>query len=421
MLLLILFMYVFSFPIIEGLPFHLSSARLIYFSVFPFFLLNKEWQFYSIKLLKNKKVIRIILGLFFIVFYTLFVSTAYNTYDYSIVSPFVNQIIALMFGVIIFSLFKFKNKINDIPKYLIYIFIIQSIIQFLSFVSPEIRNLLNIFRSDGSILIAEKYNYIRGLAISGGQFFSLGVGFGLVFIIYSHFWNDIFKKTSILKYLSLIFLFFGAMSAARSSLAGMGIAVFYLSINKFKKIKLKFNSKLKINLINVVLIFLLIIIILFTIYFIDLNLIIDKIQNMSKFAFEFVYNFINEGELSTSSTDALFNRMYFEVPLKTFFIGDGFYTGPDGSYYMHTDAGYMRNILYFGVIGFIILLIYQAQFFIWRSKKLFLFNILVMVYILVMHIKGDTLSFNIMMQKMLFLLLLYNMSSKKEKRDLIRT
>jgi hypothetical protein len=411
-------MYVFSFPIMEGLPFHLSSARLIYLTLFPFFLLNKEWQSYSIKIIKNKKVVRIILGLFFIVFYTLFVSTFYNTYDYSIVSPFVNQIIALIFGVLIFSLFKIKNKVNDIPKYLIYIFIIQSIIQFLSFLSPEYRTFLNIFRSEGSILIAERYNYIRGLAISGGQFFSLGVGFGLAFIIYSYFWNDIFKKASVLKYLSLIFLFFGAMSAARSSLAGVGIAVFYLLINKLKKMKLKFSSRLKINLINIVLIFLIIIIVLFAIYLIDFSFITERIQNMSKFAFEFLYNFINEGELSTSSTETLFNRMYFKVSLETFLIGDGFYTAPDGSYYMHTDAGYMRNILYFGVIGFTILLIYQAQFFVWRKKKLFIFNILVMIYILVMHIKGDTLSFNIMMQKMLFLLLLYNVTSKK---DLIRS
>jgi len=401
-------MYVFSFFILEGLPFHLSSARLVYLLIFPFFLLNKEWQSSSIKLMKNKKVVVIFSGLTFIVSYTLLVSTFYNTYDYSIVSPFVNQIIAFMFGIIIFSLFKLKNKINDIPKYLIYIFIIQSLIQFFSFISPYFREIFNILRPDHIIKIAEKYNFMRGLAISGGNFFGLGVSFGLIFIIYSYFWKDIFKKASVLKYLSLVFLFFGAMSAARSSLAGIGIAVFYLLINKIKKLDLKFNSIIKLNLINLSLIIILIITVLFTIYLIDLSFIADRFQNMSKFAFEFVYNFINEGEFSTSSTDVLFNRMYFEVSLKTFFIGDGFYTGPDGSYYMHTDAGYMRNILYFGVIGLIILLIYQVQFFIWRSKKLFLFNILVMVYILVMHIKGDILSFNIMMQKMLFLLLLYN-------------
>jgi len=411
-------MYIFSFSIPIEAPIHISSARVVYLLVLPSFLLNRKWQSNSLKVIKNKKIVTIIILLIFIISYTLFVPIFYKTYDYSMLSPFINQMIALIFGIIIFSLFKLKRKVNDIPKYLIYIFIIQALIQFFSFVSPEIRNFLNLFRVEDKILIAERYNYIRGLAISGGQFFGLAVGFGLIFIIYSYFWYDVFKKASVLKYLSLIFLFFGAMSAARSSLVGVGISIFYFVINKIKNMELKFNRRLKINIINIVLIIILIFTILLTIYLIDFDFIIDKIQRMSKFAFEFIYNFINKGELSTSSTDILFNRMYFKVDLKTFFIGDGLYTNPDGSYYMHTDAGYMRNILYFGIVGFIILLIYQLQFFVWRKKKFFLFNVLVMFYILVLHIKGYTLSFNIMMQKILFLLLLYNIyiTSKRSVR-----
>ena len=82
MLLIILFMYIFSFTIYSGLPFFLSSARLIYIGILPFYLINKEWQKASIKILKNKKVFSILCLLFSIILYTIFVSTAYSTYDY---------------------------------------------------------------------------------------------------------------------------------------------------------------------------------------------------------------------------------------------------------------------------------------------------------------------------------------------------
>lgn len=35
----------------------------------------------------------------------------------------------------------------------------------------------------------------------------------------------------------------------------------------------------------------------------------------------------------------------------TFFLGDGLFSNKDGSYYMYTDAGFMRSVYYFGIIG----------------------------------------------------------------------
>lgn len=52
-----------------------------------------------------------------------------------------------------------------------------------------------------------------------------------------------------------------------------------------------------------------------------------------------------------SSGDKLVYGMYFMPDDSTILFGDGRYENNDGSYYMYTDAGYMRIILYFGVIG----------------------------------------------------------------------
>ena len=108
--------------------------------------------------------------------------------------------------------------------------------------------------------------------------------------------------------------------------------------------------------------------------------------------------------------------MYFPVEEKTFLIGDGKYTNEDGSYYMYTDAGYMRNILYFGILGFIFLFLYQISFFIWDYKNLFI-NFIILIYILIMHVKGDVLAFSIILQNMLLINFIYSYGKKKETVD----
>lgn len=61
---------------------------------------------------------------------------------------------------------------------------------------------------------------------------------------------------------------------------------------------------------------------------------------------------LSMGQLSFgSSGDKLVYGMYFWPDDTTFLLGDGRYSNSDGSYYMYTDAGFMRIVLYFGIIG----------------------------------------------------------------------
>src|SRR5690606_38149554 len=80
------------------------------------------------------------------------------------------------------------------------------------------------------------------------------------------------------------------------------------------------------------------------------------------FAFEFLYSYFDEGTLTTVSTDML-SEMYFTIDWQTFIFGDGKYINPDGSYYLYTDAGYMRNILFYGIFGTMVLFAYHLLFF----------------------------------------------------------
>src|SRR5690606_35374101 len=84
---------------------------------------------------------------------------------------------------------------------------------------------------------------------------------------------------------------------------------------------------------------------------------------------------------------------------RTFFIGDGYYTNPDGSYYMHTDAGFMRNVLLSGIVGLLLVLICSLVL-IWgvwvSSKRKFedvLFSLSLVMVLAILHGKGEVFGY----------------------------
>ena len=90
----------------------------------------------------------------------------------------------------------------------------------------------------------------------------------------------------------------------------------------------------------------------------------DTFRYWLRFAFEGFFNLVENGEYSVASNDTLKDMYVFPDNLKTWIIGDGYFSNPYWSdanyiwqgqnrrgYYMGTDVGYLRFIFYFGVIG----------------------------------------------------------------------
>lgn len=81
------------------------------------------------------------------------------------------------------------------------------------------------------------------------------------------------------------------------------------------------------------------------------------------FGFEGFYNLFGTGEWHTTSNEKLQSMIVFPESLKTWFIGDGYFSSPKTDlnyvgdltegYYMGTDIGYLRFLFYFGVTGLI--------------------------------------------------------------------
>ena len=105
------------------------------------------------------------------------------------------------------------------------------------------------------------------------------------------------------------------------------------------------------------------------------------IHNNLRFAFEGLFNYFEKGEWSTTSTNKLMTMYVFPETLKTWLIGDGYFSNPaaidpyftgkviDG-YYMGTDVGYLRFIFYFGITG-----LFAFSLFMFKSAKISVKNL----------------------------------------------
>lgn len=144
------------------------------------------------------------------------------------------------------------------------------------------------------------------------------------------------------------------------------------------------------------------------IYFLYINipLVNEKLYVYSRYVFQFAYNYFNTGSASVSSLEGLQN-MYF-YPDGDLIFGHGKYTNESGGYYLGTDAGYMRFLLYFGGVGS--LLIYGVFIFpilyVYLIKPIklngLLFGITLILMTFILHYKGEVVLYNVAYMKVVF-------------------
>lgn len=117
-------------------------------------------------------------------------------------------------------------------------------------------------------------------------------------------------------------------------------------------------------------------------------------QENIRFGFEGFFSLAEKGEWDVSSNDKLATMVVWPESLKTWLIGDGYFSNPydidpyyTGDYiegfYMGTDIGYLRFLFYFGLPGllaFTVFIIYSGIFCAKISplyKRMFFFMVLV--------------------------------------------
>ncbi|WP_019205568.1 hypothetical protein [Limosilactobacillus ingluviei] len=71
--------------------------------------------------------------------------------------------------------------------------------------------------------------------------------------------------------------------------------------------------------------------------------------NSINWMFEGFFNYLDSGKFSTKSSTVLMS-MFVHPSSQTILFGDGYYTVM-GKYYMSTDVGFLRPLLFFGIFG----------------------------------------------------------------------
>ena len=94
---------------------------------------------------------------------------------------------------------------------------------------------------------------------------------------------------------------------------------------------------------------------------------------------------------------------------KEILIGSGYFTDPiSGGSFRHTDAGVLRNLLYWGVIGLLSMFLYELvlvnPIHKYGVHNVSTYRLLLLFYLALMELKAPVLGFNKMAFSIIFLL-----------------
>jgi hypothetical protein len=403
---LLLFVYIYN-PPFKGLPVYPGFLISIvsFFILIAYLLVNKR-TIYTVK-----NVSPFILILFLIIF-SYFIVFLHGTGETSISKGYFLFLIAYLIGPnLILILLEKRNHLNlvVVVNYIIWLAVIQSVIMLGMLAIPSFKSFIfNIQNSDRQFLHLESGGF-RMLGLAYGVVWDLGIVQSLssIFIVWLIPKTKSARKIWLLA-IAYLLIFASILMSGRTGFVGilLSILLFFYnllygeSLMKYRK----FISRILIALI-----------IILNLIYASLSPDIRELitEKVIPWAFEMFINSQEGNGAETQSTNQL-KDMYFDISTSTFLMGDGYYRDPNDSaaYYMGTDAGYMRQILFYGIFGSLVL--YSFYFFIFKNmllKSLKMYDsstavmmFLIAFYFFFAHIKGDVFMGGDMPLRILFLL-----------------
>ena len=392
----LLFLYLYSIPL-KGLPFGIGT-RIVFsicgllIVVYGLFSLRIKFNFISIN-----RFLLSLLSFVLLLVITIYTSCFINsTNDTSLIR------ISFSYLLTILSVYFFYRIISNLfPKIfflsLLNMIVICSVIQvstaLLMFVSPDFKELIISMIDPKDFLIEEilLFSNFRLIGLGSNPFVTgFTNGFSLILLSFLIKKNQN-RKLLIFYIVSFLMILVVGSMIARTTLIGgfLSICSLLLSIRLHK-----------INLNKLILKMLMYLgLVLFLVIFIkslDKGF-VSKINDSFEYGFEALYNLKSGHGAQTESTNELKEMYFFPDKLSTYIIGDGYYMNPYNSlsYYMNTDAGYIRLLYYIGLFGLAFYLAIQLLpigyvYFNSQEKQLKQFCLLLMIFFLLLMIKGVT-------------------------------
>ncbi len=360
-------------------------------------------------------VVAVFSAVFLLILYSFLITIATSAYDFSRTMTLVSLMVGLFLTVIVYT--SLSNDAEDstaMGKLIVGVFLLQAFISIFAFGFPVVREVVSLFQFKDDAELAEKsYSGFRGLAISGRLYFEFAATCGLVVIIQMKriLGED---KVSYYRLFEFFLLIICGFFAGRTSLVGLVFAfVFLLIYRQSYKVKMRFVYRLLLCLVFII---------LFCIILLPGELLDFINRVVLPWVFDVFIKLYETGNTQDSHSFNTLNEMYetVQISLQEWFVGSGKYSNVDGSYYKHVDAGYLRQVLYWGIIGSVINFFCSFQFFSrpWRvcreNKNEKCFLLIVFFYTLLLQYKGDLMGISRFYHTILFMYLLSLIKLKKE-------
>lgn len=283
-----------------------------------------------------------------------------------------------------------EASVDLIGRYLVFVCVAQCILAYMMTLSPGLKSFIDSLMGDAEDFMGPAEGRIYGL---GAALDPSGLRFASVLVILAYLIHNTDSAAGgPLKALYLIsFIIIGTFGnmISRTTIIGVGIAVFYWIIVFFTEKKERYVGGFWLTATLCIIISIALIIVLYrTSYSFRENL---------RFGFEGFFSLAEKGYWETNSTNILKGMVVWPESIKTWTIGDGYFFNtqdtPDRfghietGFYMDTDIGYLRYIFYFGSIGLLLL----TTVFLWITStcgRLFPEYRLMFILILLVNMAG---------------------------------
>ena len=402
----LVFLYVFSFYIVGPVTSSILAGILSLTSLAK----SSRSRRWLLKCLSTRYFCGICAFLVTLITLCIVYSLAHLTFDLSYLKVLVAQFVHLLFGCFVMAWLyeKYAVTVEQMLKWIIAAYIVQGFIELAASCTPPLASALIYFnRAD---LVHRDEGSIRGLALASGTTWSLGLTYGMVFIFYFSIY--LMRKINFLTVAGLMLLVVGTFFAGRTGFVGGCIGFVYFMLFSRKALHKKLS-------IFVYVIFIIAIICELAIIFFP-EYVEYAVQFLLPWALEPLFNLLDGKGLTSASTNTL-DEMWDVTPtIQQALLGTGHFTNEDGSYYMHVDIGFTRNLFYWGVGGYLILVIY-ALYLIWpmfKNRQYRAMMIFTFLYLMMCEYKAMTIGFNKMVVSIIFLLSFTQILENKCRRYL---
>lgn len=308
-------------------------------------------------------------NLFVLIIYALIVSACgyasvifNNTQDYAYATYIGSMLVWFSGAYFIVRLIKSVHGYVDVrlvANYLIAVCVLQCLAAVLNDRFPVFKRYVDTYIQQGQDFINSLSGSKRKYGI-GANLDTAGVRFSIVLILIPAVLanlSDRLKEKWFWMYLaSFLFIIIEGNIIARTTIVGTVFACLYIVLNykSFKTENRTYNRRISYSVAVVAVIGCLV-----TAYLFHTN---ESFEKDMRFGFEGFFSLIEKGEWKVSSNDRLETMYVFPDNLKTWLVGDGYFSNPintdpyfigkvTGGYYMGTDVGFLRFIFYFGLIG----------------------------------------------------------------------